>query len=279
MLGHFLSTRIPPMGILENCRREPILPGRPGPGRNFRETSQKPAGRHRGRPRPLKYPDPVPEPKQAPVTTTAPPQATTRPARTLANPTATIAVLVLTGALSLAALLGPNLVANELGMVMSMGMTHYMELLAVHQPRNLLIFMAIPVVLAETLAITELVILFRRAATPAWVRATSRVAGLLAGPIMLAIFLHLTVNAVVPLTLAGAWRGPADVIAVLFYLSGVIPLVGITLVELGIIGTDPTSTMKWHAIFIAIFLVVAHVAMVFGMLDPSLFGYRMIHQP
>jgi hypothetical protein len=212
------------------------------------------------------------------VTTTATRQTAARTARTLANPTATIAVLLLTGALSLPALLGPNLVANELGMVMSMGMTHYMELLAVHQPRNLIIFMAIPVVLAETLAITELAILFRRAATPAWVRTTSRIAGLLAGPIMLAIFLHLLVNAVVPLTLAGAWRGPADVIAVLFYLSGVIPLVGITLVELGLIGSDRTSQLKWHAMFIAIFLVVAHVAMIFGMLDPALLGYRMTHQ-
>lgn len=212
------------------------------------------------------------------MTATATRQSSPRPSRTLASPTATIAVLVLTGFLSMAALLGPNLVANELGMVMSMGMTHYMELLAVHQPRNLIIFMAIPVVLAETLAITELAILFRRAATPAWVRTTSRIAGLLAGPIMLAIFLHLLVNAVVPLTLTGGWRGPADVIAVLFYLAGVIPLVGITLVELGLIGAEPGSALKWHATFIAVFLVVAHVAMIFGMLDPSLLGYRMIHQ-
>ena len=36
-----------------------------------------------------------------------------------------------------------------------MNMTHYMELLSVNQPWNLLIFMGIPVVLAETLAITE----------------------------------------------------------------------------------------------------------------------------
>ncbi len=175
-------------------------------------------------------------------------------------------------------MLGPNLVANELGMVMSMGMTHYMELLAVHQPRNLIIFMAIPVILAETLAITELVILLHARSHPAWVRTTSRIAGLVAGPIMLAIFLHLLVNAVVPLTLAGAWRGPADVIAVLFYLSGTIPFVGITLVELGIIGTDAASALKWHATFIAVFLVVAHVAMIFGMLDPALLGYRMTHQ-
>ena len=40
-----------------------------------------------------------------------------------------------------------------------MNMTHYMQLLADNQPWNLLIFMAIPIVLAETLAITELYIL------------------------------------------------------------------------------------------------------------------------
>jgi hypothetical protein len=198
--------------------------------------------------------------------------------RTLASPTATIAVLVLTGVLSLIALLGPNLAAGDMDMVMSMNMTHYMELLAIHQPRNLLVFMAVPVVLAETLAISELAILFRRAATPQWVRTVSRIAGLLAGPVMLAIFLHLMLNAVVPLTVTGGWRGPADVIAVLFYLSGVIPLVGITLVELGLIGTGETSALKWHATFIAVFLVVAHVAMIFGMLDPAVLGYQMVHQ-
>ena len=38
----------------------------------------------------------------------------------------------------------------------SMNMTHYMELLSVNQPWNLLMFMAAPIVLAETIAVTEL---------------------------------------------------------------------------------------------------------------------------
>ncbi|HQY99004.1 MAG TPA: permease [Propionicimonas sp.] len=200
-----------------------------------------------------------------------------KPAK-LAGPAAAAGVAVFTLVLVAAATFGPNLVENDLGMSMSMGMTHYMELLSVHQPRNLIIFMAIPVILAETLAITELSLLFGRSATPQWVRTTSRVAGLVAGPVMLAIFVHLLVHAVVPLTFADGWRGPADVIAVLFYLSGTIPLLGLTLVELGIIGTDAANSLKWHATFIAIFLVVAHVAMIFGMLDPTLLGYRMAHQ-
>ena len=43
-----------------------------------------------------------------------------------------------------------------------MPMTHYMALLAANQPWNLILFMAIPVILAETVAITELFILFSR---------------------------------------------------------------------------------------------------------------------
>ena len=43
-----------------------------------------------------------------------------------------------------------------------MSMTHYMELLATNQPWNLILFMAIPVILAETVAITELFLLLSR---------------------------------------------------------------------------------------------------------------------
>ena len=120
-------------------------------------------------------------------------------------------------------------------------MTHYMELLGVNQPWNLIVFMAFPVLLAETLAITELVLLFRRAA-PTWVGLLSRVAGLVAGPLMVGIVVHLTTNAIVPLTTGGGWRGPADVIAVLAYVAGALPLIGITLVELGFVGRTPPGT-------------------------------------
>jgi hypothetical protein len=208
------------------------------------------------------------------MTTNTEPRTSTSRGASLTQPGTALVVLVTTSLLAMAALVAPNLAASNLGMSMSMGMTHYMELLASNQPRNLLVFMAVPVILAETLAITELAILFRRGATPAWVRTTSRVAGLMAGPIMLAIAVHLVMNAVVPLSVYGAWRGPADIIAVGFYLSGAIPLGGITLVELGLIGRSGTA-LKWHATFIAIFLAVAHIAMIFGMLAPSVFGYQM----
>lgn len=48
------------------------------------------------------------------------------------------------------------------GMDISNSMTHYMELLVTNQPWHLIIFMAIPVIPAEYIAITELQVLFSR---------------------------------------------------------------------------------------------------------------------
>ena len=152
-----------------------------------------------------------------------------------------------------------------------MNMTHYMQLLADNQPWNLIVFMAVPVILAETVAITELYILFSRQYHGA-VRAINRAASIVGGLYFCGVFVYLTVSAVVPLTTQGAWRGPADVIAVSAYLSGIVPLLGLALLDLGLIGRrlDDEGHLKIHATFVAIFLVVAHVAMIFGMLDPTL---------
>lgn len=150
-------------------------------------------------------------------------------------------------------------------------MTHYMELLATNQPWHLLLFMAIPVILAETLAITELIILFSRDLTGG-TRLVNKIAGIVAGFYFTGVFIYLFNHAVIPLTQTGGWRGPADVLAVGFYLSGIIPFLGIALLELGIIARqkDEIGKLKLHATFVGIFLVVAHVAMIFGMLDPGL---------
>lgn len=154
-----------------------------------------------------------------------------------------------------------------------MEMTHYMELLASNQPWNLILFMAIPVILAETVAVTELFILFRRNMDGA-LRKVNRIAGILAGLYFVPIFVYLLFNAVIPLTSTGGWRGPADVIAVNFYLLGVVPLLGIALLELGLYARNhaPESKLKIHASLVAFFLVVAHVAMIFGMLNPTVLG-------
>lgn len=153
-------------------------------------------------------------------------------------------------------------------------MTHYMELLTTAQPWNLIAFMAIPVILVEIIAITELYVLFTRNLTGG-VRTLNRVAGIVAGPYFTGVFVYLIVTAVVPLTSGGAWRGAADVIAVFSYLSGVVPLAGIALLELGYLkrGASEEEKLKLHAIFVGIFLAVAHVAMIFGMLNPEILGW------
>ena len=150
-------------------------------------------------------------------------------------------------------------------------MTHYMELIQTNQPWNLIIFMAIPVICAETLAITELIILFSRKLHGA-TRIVNKVTGIFAGLYFLGIFIYLLINAVFPLTATGGWLGAADVIAVGFYLAGVVPFLGMFLLEIKAIGRnrDEMGKLKLHAIFVGIFLVVAHVAMIFGMLNPSL---------
>ncbi len=153
-------------------------------------------------------------------------------------------------------------------------MTHYMELLATAQPWNLILFMAIPVILAETVAITELYILYTRNLT-SWVKKVNSYASIIVGIYFLGVFLYLVKTAVIPITLAGSWRGPADVIAVFAYLAGVIPLFGMALLDMGLIGKkrDELSRLGLHATFVGIFLVVAHVAMIFGMLDPGVLGH------
>ncbi len=150
-------------------------------------------------------------------------------------------------------------------------MTHYMELLATNQPWNLILFMAIPVILAEFIAVTELYILFTRDYRGP-VRRMNRWAGIAVGVYFLGVFVYLLINAVLPITQTGAWRGVADVIAVGFYLLGIVPLGGIALLELRVLGQglDDVGHLKLHASFVGLFLIVAHIAMIFGMLNPQL---------
>ena len=83
-------------------------------------------------------------------------------------------------------------------------------------------------------------------------------------------------NAVIPITKAGEWRTLIDVIAVGTYLIGGLPLIWIALQELGFVNKtlDNMNKLKIHAMCIAIFLVIGHIAMVTGMLDPTIFGYQ-----
>jgi hypothetical protein len=150
-------------------------------------------------------------------------------------------------------------------------MTHYMGLLADNQPWNLIIFMAIPVICAETIAITELAILFTRNLNGS-LRKLNRVVSIFAGLYFTGIFIYLMKTAYIPLTVNGQWKGWVDVVAVTFYLLGIVPLLGMALLDLGLIfkNKNEEEKLKIHSFFVGMFLIVAHVAMIFGMVDPTL---------
>lgn len=52
-------------------------------------------------------------------------------------------------------------------------------------------------------------------------------------------------------------------------------MLGIALINAGLIHRHKSEEwkLKFHATCVAIFLVIAHIAMIFGMLDPTLLGY------
>ncbi|OQO98895.1 permease [Geobacillus sp. 44C] len=106
------------------------------------------------------------------------------------------------------------------------------------------------------------------------IRKVNKICSIMVGVYFLGIFIYLLVSAVIPFTLNGEWRGWIDIIAVGFYLAGVIPLLGLSLINLGIIGRrwSEEQKLKYHSTFVGVFLVVAHIAMIFGMLDPSIGG-------
>ncbi len=83
-----------------------------------------------------------------------------------------------------------------------MNMTHYMGLLADNQPWNLIIFMAIPVICAETIAITELGILFTRNLNGG-LRKVNKIVSIIAGFYFTGIFVYLMKTAYIPLTVNG----------------------------------------------------------------------------
>ncbi len=156
-----------------------------------------------------------------------------------------------------------------------MNMTHYMELLATNQPWNLLIFMAVPIILAETLAITELYLLFTRN-FQGWVHNLNRAVGIIVGVYFIGVIIYLMTTAVFPITKAGEWRTMIDIIAIGCYLLSGLPLIFIALQELGLVNGNATQNdkLKVHAICVAAFLIFGHIAMIAGMLDPALLGFE-----
>lgn len=152
-----------------------------------------------------------------------------------------------------------------------MVMTHYMELLSLHEPWFLILFMLVPMVLAETiLASGAFSLLYKDSRSEKW-DSLSHVCGLILG----VFFIVATVYIVTSYVPTIQWRGPIDYIYIWAYVLGVIPAVLILLQELGLIfkGLDATAKIKKHIVLMILFVLFTHLAMVFGMADPQLAGY------
>lgn len=152
-----------------------------------------------------------------------------------------------------------------------MVMTHYMELLSLHEPWFLILFMLVPMVLAETiLAAGAFSLLYKDSRSEKW-DSLSHVCGLILG----VFFIVATVYIVTSYVPTIQWRGPIDYISIWAYVLGVIPAVLILLQELGIIfkSFDATAKIKKHIVLMVLFVLFTHLAMVFGMADPQLAGY------
>ena len=150
-------------------------------------------------------------------------------------------------------------------------MTHYMELLSLHAPWFLILFMLVPMVLAETiLASGAFSLLYKDSRSEKW-DSLSHVCGLILG----VFFIVATVYIVTSYVPTIQWRGPFDYISIWAYVLGVIPAVLILLQELGIIfkSSDSTAKIKKHIVLMILFVLFTHLAMVFGMADPQLAGY------
>ena len=152
-------------------------------------------------------------------------------------------------------------------------MTHYMELLSLDQPYNLILYMVIPMGLAELLVAMEFFTMYHMdSGKNASFKAVSKFVGIVLGVYFTALVIYFLAKIYPTIK----WRGYADVIAIYSYLIGVIPLLGIALLELNLIykNASERAKLKLHFCLLIFFLIVGHVAMIFGMVDPTITGYK-----
>ena len=153
--------------------------------------------------------------------------------------------------------------------------THYMDLLMQNSPWNLIYFMAIPVVLAETVAITELLLPFADKQSNL-VKKINRVCGVLGGIAFAIIAIYFIPNIVVPLASNGEFRTWVDAVAIGSYVIAAVPMILLALLNVRVLWRKASESRRSLAriLLLAAFLVFSHIAMIFGMVDPSIAGYQ-----
>lgn len=150
-------------------------------------------------------------------------------------------------------------------------MTQYMSLLMANSPYNLIFFMVVPMVIAETIAITEIVLLF--SSKPLLkVHSLNSICTFISGIVMLVLGFLFIKELVLPANEQNLWKGWIDYASALLFMVAVIPLVLMSLLQVDQIfrKANKRAKMAVKIVLLSIYLVTSHAAMVFGMLDPAL---------
>ena len=149
--------------------------------------------------------------------------------------------------------------------------TQYMSLLMANSPYNLIFFMVVPMVIAETIAITEIVLLF--SSKPLLkVHSLNSICTFISGIVMLVLGFLFIKELVLPANEQNLWKGWIDYASALLFMAAVIPLVLMSLLQVNLIfrKANKRTKMAVKIVLLSIYLVTSHAAMVFGMLDPAL---------
>ena len=151
-----------------------------------------------------------------------------------------------------------------------MGMTHYMELM-MSSWYLLVLFMALPMFLAECYVVSEILLLLNPKACPK-LRTFNRWSAYVAA-VVIAV---LAAYAARYFLQVQQWRTWVDVTAAVAYVVAGLPFLYVALLEAGLAGRARSAVSKGHAAVAAVvlYLIFSHAAMVFGMFDPVQFGYQ-----
>ena len=150
-------------------------------------------------------------------------------------------------------------------------MTQYMSLLMANSPYNLIFFMVVPMVIAETIAITEIILLF--SSKPLLkVHSLNSICTFISGIVMLVLGFLFIKELVLPANEQNLWKGWIDYASALLFMVAVVPLVLMSLLQINLIfrKANKRTKMAVKIVLLSIYLVTSHAAMVFGMLDPAL---------
>ncbi len=150
-------------------------------------------------------------------------------------------------------------------------MTQYMSLLMANSPYNLIFFMVVPMVIAETIAITEIILLF--SSKPLLkVHSLNSICTFISGIVMLVLVFLFIKELVLPANEQNLWKGWIDYSSALLFMVAVVPLVLMSLLQINLIfrKANKRAKMAVKIVLLSIYLVTSHAAMVFGMLDPAL---------